>query len=73
MHELDLRLSADPMQRAHQISREHETALQDRDDQEIARIALGDFCGDLFITLGDGSFIEQDAYAAVFSHKASRG
>jgi hypothetical protein len=56
------------MQRPDQVGREHEAALEDGDDQEIARRRLGDGLGKLLVTSGDRLLVEEHADPAWKPH-----
>jgi hypothetical protein len=66
--ELDLGREPRPMQRADEVGREHEAALEDGDDQEIARRRLGDGLGKLLVTSGDRLLVEEHADPAWKPH-----
>src|SRR5579863_517044 len=63
MHELDMRLEADAMERAEKVGREHEGALENRDDQQILRIGGCDFLGKGLRAPGDRLFVVEDLKA----------
>ena len=56
----DLRLEPDPMQGAQQVGREHEGALEDRDDEQVLRLGRGDLPGERFRSLGDRPFVDRE-------------
>ena len=60
MDELDLRREAGAVQRADQVGREHEAALQHRDDEQVLEPGPGDLARQLLVAARDGGLVEKN-------------
>src|SRR5579862_761383 len=69
MEELDLRLEPNPMKSAQQIGREHERALQDRDDKQILRLRRCDLARQRLRPFGDRSFVVENLDLSLATHE----
>ena len=67
--ELDLRLEPDPMQGAQQVGREHERALQDRDDKQVLRLRRGDLPRQRLRSFGDRPLVVENLDLSLAAHE----
>src|SRR5271168_2900860 len=71
MKKLDMRLEADAMHGAQQVGREHEGAFEDRDDQQVLRLGLGDSPRQRRRPLRDRLLVDQDFNFSRAAHDPS--